>query len=73
MFGNYLYNWLPATFCENLNPIGPLVPLQQINMSIFGTNKIPIIKNALYSKLLFWNYNTLSKKNGVFVKLMWPI
>ena len=35
MFGNYLYNWLPATFCENLNPIGPSVPLQQINMSIF--------------------------------------
>ena len=35
MFGNYLYNWLPATFCENLNPIGLLVPLQQINMSSF--------------------------------------
>ena len=35
MFGNYLYNWLPATFCENLNLIGPLVLLQQINISIF--------------------------------------
>ena len=36
MFGNFLYNWLPATFCENLSPIGgPLVPLQQINVSIF--------------------------------------
>ena len=35
MFGTYLYNLLPATFCENLNPISPLVPLQEINMSIF--------------------------------------
>ena len=72
MFGNYLYNWLPATFFENLSPIGPLVPLKQI-CPFFGTDKIPIKKNALYSKLLFWNYDTLLKKTGVFVKLMWPI